>query len=264
MVAASNRRLGDLIREQGVLTLGKKAVRHAIGVTRNAIHDAHMRSLVPTCKSRVAALDNDLTSGDAVDFVNNTCSGLIRPAQIRSEIVEFLELIRARKPKTVLEVGTFNGGTLFLFTRVAAPDATLVSLDLPFGMFGGGYPEWKLPLYESFARAQQEVRLVRADSHTTETRERVRAIFGNRRVDFLFIDGDHTYEGVKCDFELYSPLVAEDGLIAFHDIVDGPAEYVGGVHRFWTEVREGYEYREIIDSPDQPYCGIGVLLRRGG
>jgi hypothetical protein len=30
-------------------------------------------------------------------------------------------------------------------------------------------------------------------------------------VDFLFIDGDHTYEGVKKDFEMYSPLVRREG-----------------------------------------------------
>jgi hypothetical protein len=33
----------------------------------------------------------------------------------------------------------------------------------------------------------------------------------------LFIDGDHRYEGVRRDFEMYSPLVGAGGLIAFHD-----------------------------------------------
>ena len=36
-------------------------------------------------------------------------------------------------------------------------------------------------------------------------------------IGFLFIDGDHRYEGVKKDFELYSPKVKVDGIIAFHD-----------------------------------------------
>jgi hypothetical protein len=30
---------------------------------------------------------------------------------------------------------------------------------------------------------------------------------GGERVDFIFIDGDHTYEGVKRDFEMHSPLM---------------------------------------------------------
>jgi len=45
-------------------------------------------------------------------------------------------------------------------------------------------------------------------------------------LDFLFIDGDHTYEGVKRDFEMYSPLVRNGGIIAFHDIVKHPPETV--------------------------------------
>jgi hypothetical protein len=48
----------------------------------------------------------------------------------------------------------------------------------------------------------------------------------------LFIDGDHTYEGVRRDFEMYSPLVRKGGIIAFHDIYPGPEESVGGVPKF--------------------------------
>ncbi len=37
------------------------------------------------------------------------------------------------------------------------------------------------------------------------------------QIDFLFIDGDHSYEGVKTDFELYSKLLSNRGIIAIHD-----------------------------------------------
>jgi predicted O-methyltransferase YrrM len=43
---------------------------------------------------------------------------------------------------------------------------------------------------------------------------------GSVPVDLIFIDGDHSYEGVKQDFEIYAPLVRSDGLIAFHDILE--------------------------------------------
>jgi hypothetical protein len=36
-------------------------------------------------------------------------------------------------------------------------------------------------------------------------------------IDLLFIDGDHSYEGVKKDFELYSKLLSDKGLIILHD-----------------------------------------------
>ena len=45
-----------------------------------------------------------------------------------------------------------------------------------------------------------------------------------RKIDFLFIDGDHSYKGVTTDFRLYSPLVKDYGNIAFHDIIDGHTE----------------------------------------
>jgi len=51
-------------------------------------------------------------------------------------------------------------------------------------------------------------------------------------LNFLFIDGDHTYEGVRKNFEMYSPLVRRGGIVAFHDIVPRPPENVGGVPRF--------------------------------
>jgi len=37
------------------------------------------------------------------------------------------------------------------------------------------------------------------------------------KIDFLFIDGDHSYEGVKLDFDLYSTLLTENGIIMLHD-----------------------------------------------
>jgi hypothetical protein len=38
------------------------------------------------------------------------------------------------------------------------------------------------------------------------------------KIDYLHIDGDHSYEGVKKDFELYSSIVSENGIITIHDI----------------------------------------------
>jgi hypothetical protein len=37
------------------------------------------------------------------------------------------------------------------------------------------------------------------------------------KIDFLFIDGDHSYEGVKLDFDLYSKILSKDGIIVLHD-----------------------------------------------
>ena len=96
----------------------------------------------------------------------------IEPWQIPSEITGLLRILEAEPPQTVLEIGTAKGGTLFLLTRVAAPEALLVSVDLTHGQFGGGYPAWRAPLYRSFAREAQRVELVMGNSHEPRTRSR--------------------------------------------------------------------------------------------
>ena len=185
----------------------------------------------------------------------------IRPLQIREEIDQLLRIISILRPKTLVEIGTCNGGTLFLFCQVADPTATIVSIDLPGGPFGGGYPAWKIPLYKSFARyPTQRIHLLRADSHNPNTLRKVREILTGKPLDFLFIDGDHTYEGVKRDFEMYSPLVRKGGVIAFHDIVEHPPETRCEVSMFWNEIKHGYKYLEIVKDWKQNWAGIGVIF----
>ncbi|MEM0235668.1 class I SAM-dependent methyltransferase [Thermofilum sp.] len=121
----------------------------------------------------------------------------ITPMQIEEEIARLLNLLADLRPKALLEVGTASGGTLFLFCQVAQPDAIVISVDLPGGPFGGGYPEWRIPLYKSFAKERQRIHLIRADSHDPKTLEIVKRILGDGKLDFLFIDGDHTYE--RCE-----------------------------------------------------------------
>jgi cephalosporin hydroxylase len=204
------------------------------------------------------------TIDDALDLVFDYGFAGIRiaPMQSRHEIHALLELVGAERPQVVLEIGTARGGTLFLWARVSAPDALLVSVDLPDGEFGGGYPEWRAPLYRAFARDEQRVELLRADSHAEATRDRVRTLLGGRAVDFLFIDGDHTYDGVARDFDLYTPLVRRGGLVALHDIVpqgESDALLVGEVPQFWAELREGHKVMELVEDWRQGCFGIGVV-----
>jgi len=185
----------------------------------------------------------------------------IKPIQVKEEIAELLRILKSLNPRTCLEIGTAGGGTLFLFAQMASPDATLISIDLPGGPFGGGYPAWKIPLYKSFARyPTQRIHLLRADSHNPNTLRKVREILAGKPLDFLFIDGDHTYEGVKRDFEMYSPLVRKGGVIAFHDIVEHPPETGCEVSMFWNEIKYSYKYLEIVKDWRQNWAGIGVIF----
>ena len=183
----------------------------------------------------------------------------ISPAQVKEEITELVKILARRKPKLVLEVGTARGGTLFLFARISSPDAVILSIDLPGGPFGGGYPEWRILLYKSFAIQNQKINLIRGNSHDFYTRKMVEKILEGRKLDFLFVDGDHTYDGVKTDFEMYGKLVRKDGIIALHDIVPGPPENVGGVPKFWNEIKHNFGYVELVKNRNQSGCGIGII-----
>jgi hypothetical protein len=84
----------------------------------------------------------------------------IKPTQVKYEIARLLEIVAELRPRVVLEIGTAGGGTLFLFTRAADPNDKIISIDLPGGSFGGGYPRWKVLLYKSFARGGQSIYLL--------------------------------------------------------------------------------------------------------
>lgn len=200
------------------------------------------------------------TLDDALDLAYEFDFGRIRvnPVQVRSEIATFLDRLAALSPRTILEVGTANGGTLFLFTRVAAPDALLISIDLPAGHPVGTYPPWMTGLYRSFARDRQEIALVRRDSLDPATVGVVKERLAGQPVDFLFIDGDHSERSVRSDHALYSPLVRPGGMIAFHDIVPGPNS--GGVPKLWSELKEGSRRsEEIVENWKQGGYGIGTI-----
>ncbi len=199
---------------------------------------------------------------DFVNFCFSKRGRLIKPFQVKEEILELLKILEKKKPQTILEIGTANGGTLFLFSRIASQDAVIISIDLPEGKFGGGYPKWKIPLYKSFATQNQKIHLIRADSHNQETLEKVKNILGNQKVDFLFIDGDHSYEGVKKDFEMYSQLVRKGGIIAFHDVAIHLPETGCFVYNFWVELIENHKnYKGILKNKNQGWAGIGILSK---
>jgi predicted O-methyltransferase YrrM len=197
-------------------------------------------------------------------------------SQLREEIRGLAETVAAEEPETVLEIGTLRGGTFYVWSRHLDTAKQLVSLDLP----GRDLKQRRDELLHEFAPSK-EVDVVRGNSHDQETFEETAETLDDD-VDFLFIDGDHTYEGVKDDFETYKQLAADDAVVAFHDIIPHAKkkkeckrrlrEYddleprhvaVGnpdwGVSKFWDEIKDDYETKEIVAHPEQLGKGVGVL-----
>jgi predicted O-methyltransferase YrrM len=202
---------------------------------------------------QVRAVARNVTFDEAYAFAK---AG-IGITQKREEIQWLVELVRAARPRVVLEIGLHLGGTFFLWSRAAAPDAHLLAIDTrPVGRFGDWSP-FSL-VRRGFAVASQRVTLLMgSDSHADTTWQRVAALLDGRAIDFLFIDGDHSFDGVWQDFNMYSPLVARGGLIAFHDISQNPAEWTQGVARFWREFSAQHKTEECVLN-DEPGFGIGL------
>ncbi len=205
---------------------------------------------------------SDLAFGGRPDTLEGTIDYCVdRPVlmgQARSEILQLARILQGHSPKRSLEIGTNYGGTLFLLCTVSTSDAKIISVDLPSGPFGGGYSRRKGLLFRRFVRKNQKLHLIRGDSHSEEIRERVLEILNGEKLDYLFIDGDHTYAGVQSDFQMYSPLVRSGGIVVFHDIVTYIRETECQVERFWTEIKQQYKHRELIERVKEGSLPVAI------
>ncbi|MGB0766562.1 MAG: class I SAM-dependent methyltransferase [Phycisphaeraceae bacterium] len=184
----------------------------------------------------------------------------IKPLQTPQEIEGLYRMVVDLQPSRVLEIGTAKGGTLYLWCQAASDDATLVSADLPWGKFGGGYDEPRADLYNAFARDGQTLHLLRGNSHDASTRDEVRALFKSKPIDFAFIDGDHFYPGVKADFIEYGKMVRPGGLIAFHDICDATHDAEIEVSQLWDQIKNKLPTTEFVFTDNENRrLGIGVV-----
>lgn len=79
-----------------------------------------------------------------------------------------------------------------------------------------------------------------------------------RKYEYIYIDGDHTYEGVKTDFRLFWPRLAANGIMSFHDIalkgLSRGEEY--GVWKLWKELGEANKISIIIREN-----GVGFIQK---
>lgn len=227
-----------------------------------SLKNYRLKSAFKRLDANLSKLDDNWDAERVLSYLFSQEAILIRPWQIYEEFSRLVHLYEELKPRHVLEIGTANGGTLFMHCKLAAPDATIISVDLPEGMFGGGYPDWKRDLYLKFMRPGQKLVLLRQDSHAPETFAEVKKHLGSAQFDYEFIDGDHTYAGVKQDFEMYGPLAKPGATIVFHDIVVHPNSECK-VDEFWEEIKVEYPSQEFISAEDRKMMGIGVIELAG-
>jgi predicted O-methyltransferase YrrM len=179
--------------------------------------------------------------------------------QIESEISGLLRWAAESQPRIVCEIGTAHGGTTFLLGQSLPGVERLFGIDL--------YVRRKRRL-KYFSRADQHLSFFQGSSYAPETVRRFRSQLGDRKLDLLFIDGDHTFAGVASDFAMYRHFVKDGGIVVFHDIVEDfttrygrkTGRWAGEVPRFWREIKSYYRTREFVESPEQDGLGIGAII----
>lgn len=173
--------------------------------------------------------------------------------QIDSEFIELINRLSKMESTITIEIGTYMGGTLIGWSRITK--ALLISVDIP-----QGYNRKRQKLYQSlnYPNLNPKIITLQENSQVISTVDKVRQVLQDKQVDILFIDGDHQYDGVKKDFELWSPLVRSGGVIVFHDIIKCDVNNYG-VHILWEELKSVYRTEEIVADYTRQAFGIGLL-----
>jgi hypothetical protein len=116
-----------------------------------------------------------------------------------------------------------------------------------------GSPCW-LPEDSTFRTNYPEIELV-----LDLTERAFHEVFKPRqlKIDYLHIDADHHYEGAKLDWDLYSTLVPDEGVITLHDTVNYREPC--GVYRLIDEIREEGKY-DVVNFPIK--YGTAILRKR--
>jgi hypothetical protein len=147
---------------------------------------------------------------------------------------------------SLLEIGSSFGGTLSRMASVMPKGSRIVSVDLACD----DTPKFLNPVASLKETCRQiaalggNVELLIGDSHSAAVVEKVREL---GPFDFVLIDGDHSYEGVKQDWENYGPM---GKIVGFHDI-----NQVSEVAAFWQQLCASGQYRT-----DERKIGFGIGL----
>jgi hypothetical protein len=169
------------------------------------------------------------------------------------------DLVAAHRPRTLVELGTQYGLSYFTFCQSVQEhdlDTLCYAVDTWEGeQHTGAYDEsvWDLVSQVNRTSYPGFSYLMRMYFNEALTH------FEDESIDLLHIDGLHTYEAVREDFESWQPKVAPGGIVLFHDIEARIKDF--GVWRFWDDLQEQYPAETFAFRHG---FGLGVWRKPGG
>jgi predicted O-methyltransferase YrrM len=183
-------------------------------------------------------------------------AGLIPPRPMHTDREAALLRRLATARACVVEVGVYEGSSSVQLVDAMAPDATLHLVD-PYveNALRSGWRGVERATRRTVERAARRSGGPRLRWHVCTSEEAARGWNGTP-VDVVFIDGDHTREGARLDWELWSPHVSASGVVVFHDAregkaagrgLPGPTAVVDELFRAPSMAR-GWDVAEEVDS----------------
>jgi hypothetical protein len=183
--------------------------------------------------------------------------GLVAPETQTSEAERACLARHAAGRKRLAEIGVYHAVTTCRLRRAMAPDAVLLAVDpFPPGRLRFSYD--RIIAHREAARvANGQIRWLRKTGQEAAHDPLVAQLGG---VEFLFIDGDHSYEGLRGDWEGWSPWIAPGGVVALHDSRSTPTVNIdsAGSVRFTQDVILHDARFEVVETVDT----LTVLRRK--
>jgi len=208
--------------------------------------------------SRRRRWKHELASTDSPLEILSIATAAFGSNQNGAEILGLINRLKAEEPQVVCEIGVADGGTNFLFTHAFPKIEFMLGIDL----FVRGKARLRY-----FARTEQHLLYFDGSSRSPDMVAQVNAALSGRKLDLLFIDGDHAYAGARADFLNYRQFVREGGTIAFHDICPDlltrfgrpTGNLAGDVPVLWQKLKKSFPHEEFVENRDQDGFGIGAI-----
>ncbi len=162
------------------------------------------------------------------------------------------DLVRFAKPKVLVELGTHGGFSYFSFCHAVKDFSTGTKCHAVDTWKGDEHAGFYAAYIHSLVQTYNSAHFADFSTLQRMTFDEANALFAPGSVDLLHIDGLHTYEAVKHDWDTWISRVRPGGIVLFHDIAVRDRGF--GVHRLWEELSSRYPTFSFGHS-----SGLGVL-----